>query len=59
MVDTMKLLKPALAAIAVALATPAFAQVPRTSDGKADLNGAWSNASLTPLSRAPDQKSLV
>ncbi len=56
----MRMLKPALAAMAMALlAQPAFAQVPRTPDGKADLNGAWSNASLTPLSRAQGQTKLV
>jgi hypothetical protein len=57
--EIMRLLKPALAALAIAIATPALAQVPRTSDGKPDLNGAWSNASLTPLTRDPAQKSLV
>ncbi|RYG37059.1 MAG: hypothetical protein EON93_04200 [Burkholderiales bacterium] len=47
------MLKPALTAIAVALmAAPALAQVPRAPDGKPDLTGIWSNASLTPLSRA-------
>lgn len=55
----MKLLQPALVAIAIAIASPAVAQVPRTPDGRPDLNGAWSNASLTPLTRDPAQKSLV
>jgi hypothetical protein len=56
----MRLLKPALAALAIALiGAPALAQVPRAADGKPDLTGIWTNASLTPLSRAPGQKSLV
>ena len=49
----MRMLKPALTALAIALtAAPALAQVPRAPDGKPDLTGIWSNASLTPLSRA-------
>ena len=60
----MRMLKPALratvAAIAVALfAAPSMADVPRAADGKPDLTGIWTNASLTPLSRAPGQKALV
>jgi hypothetical protein len=55
----MKLLKPALAALAIAMAQPALAQIPRAPDGKPDLSGIWTNASLTPLSRSPAQKSLV
>jgi len=56
----MRILKPALTALAVAImAAPALAQVPRTADGKPDLNGFWSNASLTPLARAPANKTLV
>ena len=56
----MRMLKPALIAIAVALmATPAMAQTPRNKSGHPDLNGIWTNASLTPLSRAPSSKSLV
>jgi hypothetical protein len=56
----MRMLKPALTAIAIALmAAPAMAQVPRNPDGHADLTGIWTNASLTPLSRAPGVKSLV
>ncbi len=49
----MRTIKPALAAIAVALlASPALAQVPRNPDGHADLTGIWTNASLTPVARA-------
>ncbi len=55
----MRLLKPALMALAFVLAQPALAQVPRAPDGKPDLSGIWTNASLTPLSRSPAQKSLV
>lgn len=56
----MRMLKPALTAIAIALlAAPALAQVPRLADGKPDLTGLWTNASLTPLSRAQGQKTLV
>jgi hypothetical protein len=57
---TMRMLKPALTAIAFALmATPALAQVPRASTGKPDLTGFWTHASLTPLQRAPSNKTLV
>ena len=55
----MRLLKPALMALAFVLAQPALAQVPRAPDGKPDMSGIWTNASLTPLSRSPAQKSLV
>lgn len=56
----MRMLKPALTALAfVLMASPALAQVPRAPDGHPDLSGIWTNASLTPLSRAPGQKSLV
>jgi hypothetical protein len=56
----MRMLKPALTALAIALmAAPAVAQVPRNADGHADLTGIWTNASLTPLSRAQSVKSLV
>ena len=56
----MRLLKPALAALVIALiGAPALAQVPRAADGKPDLTGIWTNASLTPLTRASGQKSLV
>src|SRR5262249_53795203 len=37
----------------------AMAQVPRTRDGKPDLSGNWSNASVTPLQRAASNKTLV
>ena len=40
-------------------ATPALAQIARTEDGKPDLTGTWSNASVTPLQRAPANKTLV
>jgi hypothetical protein len=46
----------ALAAIAGGAAS---AQVPRTADGKPDLTGVWSNASLTPLARDRRVASLV
>jgi hypothetical protein len=36
-----------------------MAQVPRASDGKPDLSGFWTHASLTPLMRAPANKTLV
>ncbi len=56
----MQMLKPALAALVVAiLASPAMAQVPRATDGKPDLSGFWTQASLTPLMRAPANKTLV
>jgi hypothetical protein len=56
----MRMLKPALTALAViVIAAPAIAQVPRTSDGKPDINGIWTNASLTPLSRARGVDKLV
>ncbi|MDP3494516.1 MAG: hypothetical protein Q8R82_15505 [Hyphomonadaceae bacterium] len=56
----MPMLKRALTALAIAiLASPALAQVPRSADGKPDLTGFWTHASLTPLARAPSVKSLV
>jgi hypothetical protein len=39
------------AAAALALATGVSAATPLTADGKPDLTGAWTNASLTPLQR--------
>jgi hypothetical protein len=56
----MRSLKTGLSILALmALGAPALAQVPRASDGKPDMTGIWTNASLTPLSRAQGQKSLV
>ena len=56
----MRMLKPALAVIAMAImASPAMAQVPKAADGKPDLTGFWTHASLTPLMRAPANKTLV
>ncbi len=56
----MRFLKTGLSALALAmLAAPAMAQVPRDAQGKPDLTGIWTNASLTPLSRAQGVKSLV
>jgi len=56
----MRMLTPALTALAIAtLATPAMAQVPRTKDGKADLTGLWTQSSVTPLQRAPANKTLI
>ncbi len=55
----MRFLKTGLSILAIALAAPAVAQVPRTADGRPDLTGIWTNASLTPLSRGQGVKSLV
>ncbi|HOZ28171.1 MAG TPA: hypothetical protein PLH23_15685 [Hyphomonadaceae bacterium] len=56
----MRMLKPAVIALAIAImGAPALAQVPKTSDGKPDLTGFWTHASLTPLQRAPSNKTLV
>ena len=56
----MPMLRPALIAFAIAIAAaPAMAQVPRARDGKPDLTGIWSHASVTPLQRAPANKTLV
>ena len=49
------MLRPGLFAVALAaLAAPAFAQnykAPRTAYGQPDLQGVWSNATITPLTR--------
>ena len=56
----MRTLAPAITALAFALmSTPAMAQAPKASDGKPDFSGFWTNASLTPLARAPNVKALV
>lgn len=56
----MRMLTTSLAAVAMALMVgAASAQVPRAADGKPDLTGIWTNASLTPLSRGQGVKSLV
>ena len=53
----------AVAAFAIALTCghAAFGQpkVPRTSYGRPDLTGVWSNASVTPLNRPPGQTRLA
>jgi hypothetical protein len=54
----MKLVSIGIVALAFACGSAAAQEAykaPRTSDGKADLQGVWTNASLTPLERAPGQ----
>jgi len=67
----MRILKPAAMALAVAaLAAPALAQapvaesaaagpVPKATNGKPDLSGLWSHASVTTLERAPGRPLVV
>ncbi|MEQ1608321.1 MAG: hypothetical protein ABL956_05035 [Hyphomonadaceae bacterium] len=56
----MLVLKAALSALVIAvMSAPAMAQVPKAADGKPDLTGFWTNKSLTPLQRAPTNKTLV
>ncbi|HEX5006772.1 MAG TPA: hypothetical protein VFV70_06645, partial [Hyphomonadaceae bacterium] len=56
----MKVLSASCAIAALAFALLATAQTPyappRTPDGKPDLQGVWSNQSLTNLSRTPNMK---
>ncbi len=66
---TRALLMPCLALAAVAWYSPAAAQapssasgewvVPRTADGRPDLQGNWSSATLTPLQRPRDQGAVL
>jgi len=49
----------AVAALAVALASPAIAQSAPAAAGKRDLNGVWTNASSTRLERPGNFKQLV
>ncbi len=56
----MRVLKQALFACGVMIiSAPAMAQIPKAPDGKPDLTGFWTHASLTPLARAPANKTLV
>jgi hypothetical protein len=59
----MKVIIAACSIAVLALAMPAAAQTPyaspRTPEGKPDLQGVWSNQSLTNLSRSPNMKLVV
>ena len=56
----MRVLQGALFACGVMIiSAPAMAQIPKAPDGKPDLTGFWTHASLTPLARAPANKTLV
>jgi hypothetical protein len=65
--EVMRFPASVLATAALSLAMSAAAQAPnvapyappRTPDGKADLQGVWSNQSLTNLSRTPNMKLVV
>jgi hypothetical protein len=53
------MLTAAAAALALACGTAAAQPAPRAADGRPDLTGVWSNASLTWLTRAPGQSKLA
>ena len=50
----MKVLFLVLAALPLAAQAPKTWQAPRTPDGKPDLQGVWTSATLTPLERPAD-----
>ncbi|MGQ0734395.1 MAG: hypothetical protein ACT4QD_12145, partial [Acidobacteriota bacterium] len=50
-------LAPAAAQAPAGIATPWT--IPRTADGQPDLQGTWSNATLTPLERLPGQGAVL